>query len=83
MVYYKLVKVTINALCLVKVIINVVVRYHRLQDSIIIDQRLLLILKFWLLLCYFLGIKQKLFINFHPQIDDQIKKQNNTMEEYL
>ena len=34
-VHYKLVKVTINTLDLTKVIINIVVKYQDLQDSII------------------------------------------------
>ena len=65
MVYYKLVKITFDALGLAKVIINVVLRYHRLPDSIVTDQSSLVTLKFWLLLCYFFGIKQRLSTAFH------------------
>ena len=36
-VYYKLVKITMNVLGLVKVIINVVIRHHSFLDSIITD----------------------------------------------
>lgn len=36
-VYYKPVKVTINALDLIEAIINVVVHYHRIFKSIIMD----------------------------------------------
>ena len=36
-VHYKLVKVTINTLSLVKVIINVIVRHHKVPESIIIN----------------------------------------------
>ena len=46
MVYYKLVKVTIIALGLAKVIINVVMHHHGVLESIVIDQGLLFILKF-------------------------------------
>ena len=35
MIHYKLVKVTINALGLARIIINIVVRHHGLPDSII------------------------------------------------
>ena len=83
MVYYKPVKVTVNALGLAKVIIDIVVRYHGFLDSIITDQGLLFTSKFWLLLCYFLGIKQRLSIAFHPQTDGQTKRQNSTMEAYF
>ena len=37
MVYYKLVKVTINTPGLAKIIIDVVVRHHGFLDSIVID----------------------------------------------
>ena len=79
-VHYKPVKITIDIPGLAKVIIDVVVRQHGLLDLIVIDQRLLFILKFWLLLCYFLSIKQRLFTAFHPQMDGQTKKQNNTIK---
>ena len=57
MVHYKLVKAIIDALGIAEVIINIVIRYHGLSNSIIIDQELLFNSKFWSLLCYFLNIK--------------------------
>ena len=39
--------------------------------------------KFWSSLCYFLGIKTKLFIAFHAQTDMQTQRQNSMMEAYL
>ena len=83
MVYYKPVKVTIDAPGLADVIINVVVRHHGLLDSIVTNQRLLFTLKFWSSLCYFLGIKQKLSTAFHPQTDRQTKRQDSMIEAYL
>ena len=83
MVYYKPVKVTIDAPSLVEIIINVVVRHHSLPDLIVIDRRLLFISKFWSLLNYFLSIKQRLATTFYLQMDKQIKKQNSIMEAYL
>ena len=83
MVHYKPVKVTIDIPGLEEVIINVVVRHHSLPDSIVTDQGSLFTSKFWSLLCYFLGIKQRLFTAFHPQTDSQTERQNNTMEAYL
>ena len=64
-IYYKLVKITINALYLVEIIINIVINYYSFLDSIVINKSLLFKLKFWLLLCYFFSIKQKLFIAFY------------------
>ena len=83
MVYYELVKVTIDAPGLAKIIINVVVRHHGLLDSIVTNWGSFFISKFWSLLCYFLGIKQRLSTTFHPQIDGQTERQNSIMEAYL
>ena len=65
MFYYKPVKVTIDAPSLVKVIINVMVRYHGLSNLIVTDQGLLFNSKFCSSLCYFFGIKRKLSTAFN------------------
>ena len=83
MVYYKPVKVTIDAPGLAEVIIDVVVRHHGLPDSIVTDRGSLFTSKFWSSLCYFLGIKRRLSTAFHPQTDGQTERQNSTMEAYL
>ena len=83
MVHYKPVKITIDALGLAKVIINVVVQHYGLPNSIITDQGSLFISKFWSLLCYFFGIKRRLFTAFHPPTNSQTERQNSTMEAYL
>ena len=82
-VQYKTVTVTIDAPGLAKVIIDMVVRYQNLPNSIISDWEAIFISKFWSSLCYFLGIKQQLLNVFHPQIDGQTKRQNSTIEAYL
>ena len=69
MVPKKPVKIIINALDLAKIIINVVIRYYNLPDSIVTNEWLLFISKFWLLLFYLLSIKRELFTTFYPQID--------------
>ena len=46
MIYYKLIKVTIDASSLAEVIINVIMRHHNLSDSIVTDQGSLFTLKF-------------------------------------
>ena len=83
MVYYKPVKVTIDAPGQTEVIIDVVVHHHEVLKSIVIDRGLLFTSKFWSLLCYFLGIKKKLSTAFHPLIDGQTERQNSTIEAYL
>ena len=81
--HYKSDKVTIDALGLAEVIINVVVQYHNPPDPIIIDRGAIFTLKFWFLLCYFLGTKKWLSIAFCFQIDGRTKWENSTMEAYF
>ena len=82
-VLYKPVKVTIDTPRLAKKIINMVMRYHSLSDSIISDRRAIFMSKFWFLLCYFFNIKRQLSIAFHIQTDDQTKRQNSIIKVYL
>ena len=74
MVYYEQVKVTINAPGLAKIIINIVMRHHDLPNSIVTNQGLFFISKFWSLLYYFLSIKRRLFIALYLQTNGQSKK---------
>ncbi len=67
MVYYKPVKVTIDAMALAEVIIKVIIRHYGLPDSIVSDCGSVFTSKFWSSLCYFIRIKQKLSTVFHPQ----------------
>ena len=83
MVQYKLMQTTITAPALANVILNVVVRYHGLPDSIVSDRGSVFTSKFWSSLCYFLSIKRRLSTAFHPQTDGQTERQNSTMEAYL
>ena len=83
MVHYEPVKVTIDALGIAEVIIDVVVRHHDLPDSIVTDRGSIFISKFWSSLCYFLSIKRRLSTALHPQTDGQTERQNSTMEAYL
>ncbi len=46
-VYYKPVNVTINAPSLLEIIIDVIVRYHKVPTSIVINQGSLFTSKFW------------------------------------
>ena len=81
--YYDPVKVTIDALGLAKVILDVIVWHYGLYDSIVSDKSSLFTLKFWSSLCYFLGIKRRLSTAFYPQTDGQTKRQNSMIEAYL
>ena len=83
MVYYKQVKFTINTPDLIKIIINIIIKYYGFLDLIVTNQGLLFTSKFWSSLCYFFGIKQKLSIAFYLQINGQTKRQNNIMKTYF
>ena len=83
MVYYKLIKITFNAPGLAKVIINVLVRHHGLPDLIVTNRSSFFTSKLWSLLCYFLGIKQRLSTAVYFQTDSQTEQQNRIMEAYL
>ena len=69
MVHYEPEKITINALGLAEVIIDMVVCHHGLPDSIVTDRGSLFISKCWSSLCYFFGIKCQISTAFHPQTD--------------
>ena len=83
MVYYELVQTTIIVLALAEVILNVVVRYYGLLNSIVSNCSSVFTSKFWSSMCYFLSIKQRLSTAFHLQTDGQTERQNSTIEVYL
>jgi hypothetical protein len=56
---------------------------HEMLKSIMFDKDSLFIFNFWFNFCYHLRIKTQLNIIFHSQIDDQTKKQNQTLKQYL
>lgn len=72
-VHNKPVKVTIDALEITEVIIDMVVWYHGLSDFIINDCKATFTSKFWSSLYYLLGITRQFSTVFHPQINGQTK----------
>ena len=82
-VHYEPIKIIIDNPGLAKVILNVVVWHHGLPDSIMTNRSSLFISKFWSLLGYFLGIKERFSTAFHPRIDGKTEQQNSTMKTYL
>ena len=83
MVDYKLVKITLDALGLAKVTLDVIICHHGLPDSIVTNRSSFFTSKFWSLFCYFLDIKQRLSTAFHPQTDGRTERQNSTIKMYL
>ena len=82
-IHYELVKIIIDASRPPDILLDMVVQYHGLSNSIVTDRGSIFTSKVLLLLCYFLGIKQKLSTAFHPQTDGQIERKNSTIEAYL
>ncbi len=68
MVYYKPVLTTLDADQLADILIEAVIKYHGLPDSIVTDRGSLLTTKFWSSLCYYLNIKRWLSIVFHTKL---------------
>ncbi len=56
---------------------------HEMSKSIMFDKNSLFIFNFLFNFCYHLKIKIRVNIVFHSQTDDQIKKQNQTLKQYL
>ena len=84
MIHYIFVTKIINAKNLVEILIRELIRIHDLLESIIIiDKDFIFTSKYWSTLCYALKIKEKLFIAFHSQIDNQTKRQNSIMKQYF
>ena len=83
MTHYISVIKKINAKQLTDVIIKKIVKYHDVSKFIMTDRDFLFISRFYSSLCYVLKIKRKLFTIFYFQIDDQTKRQNNIMKQYL
>ncbi len=83
MSHYIAVDKTLDAEQFAQVLIENLVRYHGLPDSIVTDRGSLFTSQFWSSLAYFLGVKRRLSTAFHPQTDGQTERQNSTMEQYL
>lgn len=73
MVHYVLVKMTIDAPGLAKVIIDIVIKQHNLPNSIVFNKNSLFVLNFCSSLYYFFDIKHKLSTVFYPQTNGQIE----------
>ena len=51
--------------------------------KVIFDRSSLFVSDYWFVLCYRICVKRKLNIVFHSQIDEQTKRQNQTLKYYL
>lgn len=79
----KPIKIIIDTSELRKIIINILAKDYGLFNLIVSDFGSIFTANFWLLLCFYLKIKQKLSTVFYLQIDSQIKKQNSIIKTYF
>lgn len=72
-----------KALNFAHIFISNIIRYYRIPDSIVSDHRTLFTSQFWMALSKLLGAKHRLSTLFHPQMDGQTERLNQTIEQYL
>lgn len=78
-----MVKITIHMARQVVIIIDVIVRYQNLLNFLVSDEGSFFISKFWIMLCFFLCVKQKLFTIFSVQTNSLIEMENSTVKFHL
>lgn len=59
---------------------DTIIKHYGFLKSIINNQGSVFTSKFWFLICYFFGIKQKLSIIYYLQTKSQIERYNDTIE---
>ena len=82
-VHYVSITKTIFAKNLTEIFMKKIIKFHNIFASMIIDRNTIFTSKFYFILIYCLKIKHKLSTIFHFQIDDQTKKLNVFMKQYL
>lgn len=60
-----------------------IIKFGKLLAKIISDQRSLFISKFWIMLYYYLAVKQCFSTFYYSQTNKQTKRQNQNFEYYL
>ncbi len=63
--------------------LRMIVANHELSDEIISNRNKLFTLKFWKSLMNQLKIHHKLFAAYHSQMNEQMKRMNQTLKQYL
>jgi len=63
--------------------LRMIVTNHELSDEIILNGDKLFTSKFWKLLMNQLEIHHKLFTAYHSQMNEQMKRMNQTLKQYL
>ena len=67
----------------VEILIREIIRFHEFSSSITTNRNSIFISKYHDALCYVLKIKFKFFTIYHFQTNDQTKRQNSIIKQYL
>ena len=65
------------------IILNRLIRYHRISKELTSDWDKLFTLNYWKMLILILKIKLKMSTAYHPQTDDQTEWTNQSLKQYL
>lgn len=74
---------TCNVADLADMFMDEIVAHFGFPNGIVLDHGSVFTSTFWSELCYICKIKRRLSSAFHPQIDRQTERQNQTLEHYL
>ena len=66
-----------------RMFLDYVVRIHGIPDSVVSDRGTIFTSKFWKALAAHMGTRQPLSTSFHPQMDGQMERMNQMIEQYL
>jgi len=81
--YFLSYKKAISVKDLIYTFLRIIVANHKLSDEIISNKDKLFTLKFWKFLMNQLEIHHKLLTTYHSQMNEQIKRMNQTLKQYL
>ena len=83
MIKYLFVFIIIDAAALAELFFIEIVYRYDMPYNIVNDRDSVFISAFWFALCFYSRIKRRLSIAFHPQINDQTKRQNQMLKHFL
>ena len=83
MTHYTVMRKDIDASTLAELFLYEHVRLYGILNNLIMDWGTVFTLKYWSFFCFHLHAQQNLITVFHPQMDGQMERQNQTLETYI
>ena len=65
------------------IVLNKLIKYHKLFKELTNDRNKLFIFNYWKTLILLLNVKFRFFTTYYSQIDDQTKRMNQILKQYL